>query len=197
MNTHDDDLPVEANHHIQHQYPHNIRFCALCGGEMRVRMVLPDRKPFKVCSKCGFVDFPGPKLVAGCLVIDAGRVLLLRRGIQPQIGRWTFPGGYVDLGEAPAQAALRETSEEVGMTVTIGRLLGVYSDPARPIAVVVVYLAEPGAQAPGLSQEATEARYFRPDEIPWAEIAFRTTHDALGDWVALASAPVKLVTPVR
>jgi ADP-ribose pyrophosphatase YjhB (NUDIX family) len=196
MNEHDDDLPVEANHHIQHQYPHNIRFCALCGGEMRVRLVLPDRKSFKVCSKCGFVDFPGPKLVAGCLVIDAGRVLLLRRGIEPQIGRWTFPGGYVDLGETPAQAALRETSEEVGMTVALGRLLGVYSDPAHPIAAVVVYLAEPGSEAPGLSNEATEVRYFRPDEIPWSEIAFRTTHDALGDWVGLVS-QVKPPTPVR
>jgi len=197
MNTHDDDRPVEANHHIQHQYPHKIRFCALCGGEMRVRLVLPDRKPFKVCSRCGFVDFPGPKLVAGCLVVDTGRVLLLRRGIQPQIGRWTFPGGYVDLGETPAQAALRETSEEVGMSVALGPLLGVYSDPAHPIAAVVVYLAVPGAQAPGLSHEATEVRYFAPHEIPWVEMAFHTTHDALSDWVAIASAQVNLATRVR
>src|ERR1700720_2404980 len=71
--------PVEANHHLQHQYPGNVRFCALCGGAMWMRMVLPDRKRLMVCDRCGFVHFPSPKLVAGCLVIDAGRVLLLRR----------------------------------------------------------------------------------------------------------------------
>ena len=55
----DDDSPVEANHYIQHQFPQNVRFCALCGGEMRMRVVLPDHKRFKVCRQCGFIDFPG------------------------------------------------------------------------------------------------------------------------------------------
>ena len=152
---------------------------------MRLREVLPDRKRFKVCEACGYVDFPGPKLVAGGLVIEAGRVLLLRRGIMPQIGKWTFPGGYVDLGETTPQAAVRETAEEVGMTVTLDRLLGLYSDPAHPIAAVAVYLATPGTDAPGLSDEATEVRYFAPEEIPWAELAFHTTHACLKDWVEL------------
>ncbi|MGH7247093.1 MAG: NUDIX domain-containing protein [Pseudomonadota bacterium] len=180
-----DDEPVQPNHHLQHQYPANIRFCALCGGEMQARIVLPDRKRNKVCAKCGFIDFPSPKLVAGCLVIDGGKVLLLRRGITPRIGYWTFPGGYVDLGETPRQAALRETVEEVGMNVRIERLIGVYADPVNPIAVVVVYVASAGTEAPGLSEEATEVRYFTPAEIPWNEVAFRTTHDALTDLVAL------------
>jgi 8-oxo-dGTP diphosphatase len=183
----EDDRPVEANHHIQHGYPHNIRFCALCGGEMRLRVVLPDRKRFKVCTKCGFIDFPGPKLVAGCLVINAGRVLLLRRGLHPRKGFWTFPGGYVDLGEVPAQAALRETVEEVGMHVTPDRLLGIYTDPAAPVATVAVYLARPGSEAPGLSIEATEVRYFAPSELPWDDLAFYTTREALTDWIALSS----------
>ena len=106
------------------------------------------------------IDFQSPKLVAGCLVIDAGRVLLLRRAIPPRLGYWTFPGGYVDFGEMPEPAALRETAEEVGMHVTIERLLGVYADPQNPIAAVVVYLARPGRESPGLSDEASEVRYF-------------------------------------
>jgi NADH pyrophosphatase NudC (nudix superfamily) len=92
------DDPVEPNHHLQHQYPANVRFCALCGGPMELRPVLPDVRRLKVCARCGFVDFPSPKLVAGCLVVDHRRVLLLRRGIVPRLGFWTFPGGYVDLG---------------------------------------------------------------------------------------------------
>ncbi len=181
----DDDRPVEPRHEIQHQYPRNVRFCALCGGDMRMRVVLPDRKRLRVCARRGFVDFQSPKLVSGCLVIDAGRVLLLRRAIPPRIGYWTFPGGYVDLGEVPEAAALRETGEEVGMTVAIQRLIGVYADPHDPIAAVVVYLAAPGAERPGLSDEASEVRYFASAEIPWEEIAFRTTEAALKDWVKL------------
>lgn len=179
------DDPVEVNHQVQHQHPENIRFCSLCGGELEARVVMPDRKRHKVCSKCGFVVFLGPKLVAGCLVVDAGRVLLLRRGIVPQRGRWTFPGGYVDLSETPEQAAVRETREEVGMKVRVGGVFGVYTDPDNPQASVVVYLAEPGEEQPATSLEATEVRYFAPDEIPWDEVAFRTTRDALADWTAL------------
>jgi ADP-ribose pyrophosphatase YjhB (NUDIX family) len=187
--TDEDDRPVESRHEIQHQYPANVRFCSLCGGAMELRTVLPDRKRLKVCSRCGFIDFQSPKLVAGCLVIDAGRVLLLRRAIPPRLGYWTFPGGYVDLGEMPDAAALRETVEEVGMNVAIERLLGVYADPQNPAAAVVVYLARPGRESPGLSDEASEVRYFGPAETPWDEIAFRTTDAALRDWIKLVAAP--------
>ena len=179
-----DDFPVHADHHIQHQFPQNVRFCALCGSEMRLRTVLPDHKRFKVCTGCGFVHFPGPKLVAGCLVIHNSRVLLLRRGIEPQVGKWTFPGGYVDLGESPEAAALRETREEVGLRVELGRILGVYSDRDQPLAAVVVYMAKPGIEEATVTDEATEIRYFAPQDIPWHEIAFPTTRAALQDWVA-------------
>src|SRR5258707_9779992 len=158
--TDDDDRPVEARHEIQHRYPADVRFCALCGGAMELRTVLPDRKRLKVCSRCGFIDFQSPKLVAGCLVIDAGRVLLLRRAIPPRLGYWTFPGGYVDFSEMPEPAALREKVEEGGMIGTMERLLGVYSDPQNPIAAVVVYLPRPGRENPRLSDQASEVAHF-------------------------------------
>jgi ADP-ribose pyrophosphatase YjhB (NUDIX family) len=190
------DQPVEVNHDVQHEHPEKIRFCALCGGELAMRLVLPDRKRHKVCSKCGFVDFQGPKVVAGCLVIDAGKVLLLKRGIVPQLGRWTFPGGYVDLGETPEQAASRETCEEVGMKAHLGNVFGVYADPDHPIATVVVYLAQPGSERPTTSHEAAEVRYFGPDEIPWEELAFRTTRDALTEAIMLLSTEGRFRLPV-
>jgi ADP-ribose pyrophosphatase YjhB (NUDIX family) len=177
--------PVHVNHHVQHRYPLGIRFCPLCAGELEERILLPDGREHKICSQCGFVHFLGPKLVSGCLVIDSGRVLLLRRGIEPEVGKWTFPGGFVDFGETPTEAAVRETLEEVGMRVRIDRHLGLYADPANPHAAVAVYLASPGDEPPGISDEALEVRYFGATEIPWDEIAFRTTHDALRDWLAL------------
>jgi 8-oxo-dGTP diphosphatase len=177
--------PVRVNHHVQHRYPQGIRYCPLCAGQLQDRILLPDGREHKVCSQCGFVHFLGPKLVAGCLVIEADRVLLLRRGIEPELGKWTFPGGFVDFGETPIEAAMRETLEEVGMRVRIERHLGLYADPANPHAAVAVYLASPGGQRPGISEEAIEVRFFAPADIPWDEIAFRTTREALRDWLAL------------
>ncbi len=176
--------PVHANHRVQRDYPAKVKFCPLCGDAMAPRMLMPENVERKACTRCGFVLFPGPKLVAGCFVIDTGRVLLLRRGIEPAVGKWTFPGGYVDFGENSADAAVRETREEVGMRVALGALLGVFTDSMNPSLTVVVYLAEPGLDAPALSDEATEIRYFAPDDIPWHDLAFPTTTDALTAWVA-------------
>ncbi len=187
----DDGGPVEPNHHLQHRYPAESRYCAMCGGALKPRIVLPDRKRLKVCERCCFVEFVGPKAVAGCLVVAERRILLLRRGNPPAIGKWTFPGGYIDLGETPAAAAIRETAEEVGLNVAIDRVHGVYADPARPDAMVVVYLAAAGPGArPSLSAEALEVGFFGADEIPWDDLAFRTTRDALEDW-ALAKAAAR------
>lgn len=176
--------PVHPNHRVQREYPAKVKFCPLCGAAMAPRPIAPENVRRNVCTRCGFVHFPGPKLVAGCFVVDGGRVLLLRRGIEPAVGKWTFPGGYVDFGENSADAAVRETREEVGMRVALGPLLGVFTDLTNPALTVVIYLAAPRAGAPSLSEEASEVRYFDPDEIPWPEIAFPTTAGALTAWVA-------------
>ena len=178
------DAPIHPNHRVQRDYPAKVKFCPLCGGAMKPRMLLPENVKRGVCANCGFVLFPGPKLVAGCFVIDAGRVLLIRRGIEPSLGKWTFPGGYVDFGENSATAAVRETREEIGMRVKLGRLLGVFTDQTAPAMTVVVYLAAPGKEPPRVSDEATEVRYFAADGIPWHDLAFPTTADALTAWVA-------------
>jgi ADP-ribose pyrophosphatase YjhB (NUDIX family) len=180
----DGEQPATINHQLQHRYPEHARFCPLCAGEMAERPVAPDNRRQKVCKLCGFVSFQGPKLVAGCLVVGAGKILLLRRAIKPGLGFWTFPGGYVDLGETAAQAAVRETAEEVGVKVTLGELLGVYFDPIKPKEAVTVYRADPEIGAPKTSEEASEVRYFQPDQIPWDEIAFATTRLCLNDWIA-------------
>lgn len=110
---------VHANHRVQHRFPKEVRFCALCGGAMELRPVLPDGNELLVCERCGFVFFPSPKLVVGCLVIENGRILLLKRGNEPSMGKWTFPGGYVEFAERAIDAAVRETEEEVGLQVRI------------------------------------------------------------------------------
>ena len=178
-----DDNAIHANHHVQHRFPAEVKFCALCGAEMTTRTILPDRKRMPTCPRCGFVFFPSPKLVAGCLVVDAGRVLLLKRGFEPALGMWTFPGGFVEFAESAADAAARETLEEVGLRVEPGPLLGVYTDPTNAKAQVIVYLASCAGGEPIVSEEATEIRYFEPDAIVWDSLAFQSTRDALTDWL--------------
>lgn len=141
-----------------------------------------DRDRF-VCESCGSIHYLNPKIVAGTIPIESGKVWLLRRAIEPRIGYWTFPAGYMELGETVEQAAARETAEELGLEIHIERLLDVYSWP-HLTTVHIIYLAE-ALGTPTGGKETLEYRLFRPAEIPWDTLAFNSTHRALGDWVRL------------
>jgi ADP-ribose pyrophosphatase YjhB (NUDIX family) len=160
-----------------------FRFCPRCGGGLAQRL-LKDGEPARlVCGGCSFVFYLDPKLAAGTICLVDGGVVLLRRAIRPQLGKWVFPGGFVDRGESVADAAVRETLEEVNLRVRLNGILDVYSFPGHEV-VVVVYAAEVvgGALAPGDESLAVQA--FAPDTIPWAELAFPSTHLALRDYLA-------------
>jgi ADP-ribose pyrophosphatase YjhB (NUDIX family) len=149
------------------------RFCPRCGHPAEVHY--PQRI---ACPDCGYSAYYNPKPVAGAIPIDGeGRVILLRRGFDPGRGLWTFPGGFVDLGETVEDAAHRETEEELGIPIELGSLVGVYSRPDERV-VLIVYRALPVGQ-PRTTPEAPEVRAFAPSEIPWEELAFWSTELAL------------------
>jgi 8-oxo-dGTP diphosphatase len=160
-----------------------VRFCPRCGGRLAGAPLEHGRHP--VCPSCGFIWYLDPKVAAGTLPTAGGRVVLVRRAIEPGRGLWTFPGGYMDRGETVEEAAARETREETGLDVAVRELVGVYSYPGS-IVVVVVYRAEISAGEPAPGPECLEVEAFLPDEIPWGELAFPSTRDALRDWVAAA-----------
>ncbi len=167
----------------QHEIP-DFQFCPVCGGKLnslKVKELEPDRL---VCSECSFVFYLDPKLVACTIVEMDGKVLLLKRAIQPQRGKWIIPGGYVDRREEVQAAALRETEEECGLKVRIKDLLGVYSYPGR-LVVVVVYLAEYLSGEPIAGDESQAVELFPPDVIPWKDLGFPSTVDALKDFCNL------------
>ena len=107
----------------------------------------------------------------------------MRRNINPSKGKWTFPGGFVDWGETVTGAALRETQEETGFRVDLDGLVGVYSYPGAPV-VIVVYRARVVGGALQLSDEIQELAWLVPDEIPWDELAFPSTREALRDFLS-------------
>ena len=108
-----------------------FRYCPVCGGTLHSRTLKPEEPDRLVCSKCDFVFYLDPKVVACSIVEMDGRIVLLKRAIDPQKGKWVLPGGYVDRGEEVKAAALRETEEECGLKIRTKELLGLYSYPGR------------------------------------------------------------------
>jgi ADP-ribose pyrophosphatase YjhB (NUDIX family) len=156
------------------------RFCPRCGRPAEI-----DYPRRILCPHCGYAAYYNPKPVAAAIPVDEhGRVILLRRGFDPGRGRWTFPGGFVDLGESVPEAALRETAEELEMTVELEGLVGVYSRPEDRV-VLIVYRAR-ALDLPHTSAEAVEVGTFAPGEIPWDDLAFWSTEQALRDAFAPA-----------
>lgn len=132
------------------------------------------------CSRCGYGAYYNPKPVACAIPVDdVGRLWLLRRAFDPGAGGWTFPGGFVDLGESVRDAARRETREELEMEIELGALLGVYSR-AEDRVVLIVYRARALGEA-RTTEEAIEVRAFAPDALPWDGLAFWSTEAALRD----------------
>ncbi len=164
----------------QNTHP-EFRFCPECGGKLRHSELKTGEPQRLVCSVCGFVFYLDPKVVA-CSILELDeKIVLLKRGINPKKGKWVMPGGYVDRGEEVRSAAIRETEEECGLKIEIRDLLGVYSYSDH-VPVVIVYLAKyvSGELAP--QDETLEARWFSKSEIPWNDLAFRSTKDALSDY---------------
>lgn len=162
------------------------RFCPRCGGALTQRTLRAGDPPRLVCTVCGFVFFLDPKVTAGVVFCVDGGILLVKRAIEPSYGKWVFPGGYVDRGEALEAAAIREVKEESGLDVRLTRLLGIYSATGNPI-VLIVFVGEVTGGSLQTDDEGLEARSFPPTEIPWGELAFPSTTQVLQDYVALLS----------
>jgi ADP-ribose pyrophosphatase YjhB (NUDIX family) len=157
-------------------------YCPACGQPLRERPLQGDALLRLVCPN-GHVTWRNPRLVVGTLPIREGRVFLARRAIEPALGRWTYPGGFMELGESAPEGARRETEEETQLKVEVGRLIGAYSRPAAGQVTLIYEASVVGGEAlPGA--ESLEVRDFGPDEIPWEELAFTTAESALRDWIA-------------
>jgi mutator protein MutT len=160
------------------------RFCPQCGAPLAARQLRAGDPARLVCQGCAFVFYVDPKVATGTILPVDGGVVLVRRAIEPSYGKWVFPGGYVDRGETPEAAAVREAREEAGLEVKIRRLLGLYAYPGNPV-VLTVYLADVTGGSLQIDEESLEIRVFPPGEIPWPDLAFRSTAEALQDFLAL------------
>jgi ADP-ribose pyrophosphatase YjhB (NUDIX family) len=165
------------------------RFCPTCAGALEARLLKLGDPERLVCTRCGQVLYLDPKVAVGT-IIRAGddRIVLVRRAIEPGYGLWVFPGGYVDRGEEVTRAAVREAREEAGLDVELERLVNIYSYAHRSL-IVIVYAARAIGGDLCVDEECLEARLFTPDEIPWQQLAFHSTSQALREYFDSATGP--------
>jgi ADP-ribose pyrophosphatase YjhB (NUDIX family) len=155
-----------------------MKFCSHCGQPVTVRVPSGDHRPRHVCTGCGAIHYQNPKIVAGCVPEHEGRILLCRRAIEPRLGFWTIPAGFMENGETTQDAARRESLEEALAEVEIGSLLAVVH-VLHADQVHVMFRARLPRPQFGPSPESLEVMLCEESQIPWADIAFRSVDFAL------------------
>jgi len=166
--------------------PHMSRirslYCKMCGKPMQL-VQLPTADWRHRCTnqdECGFIDYVNPRMVVGAITEHEGRILLCRRAIEPCLGKWTVPAGFMELNESSAQGAARETMEEAGANVEI---IAPYCHWDIPVIGQAYILFRAKLLAPFTIQsetaESLESQLFDPADIPFQDIAFSSVSLAL------------------
>ncbi|MFN2137321.1 MAG: NUDIX domain-containing protein [Candidatus Promineifilaceae bacterium] len=157
--------------------PAHIAYCPLCGHSLITRQV-GDRER-RVCPDCGYVHYTDPKVGVGALVTLDGKVLLVKRIMNPERGKWSIPAGFLDRGEDPRRTAEREVWEETGLRVRAGELLDVFTNPPEQggASIFVLYRADLLGGELEAGDDAADAAFFALDKLP--ELAFASTRAAI------------------
>ena len=157
----------------------NRKYCHWCGCALVIKALNESDKHY--CDNCDRFIFEDPKLAVVVLASKKDKLLLVKRAIEPKLGKWSFPSGYVDLGESVESAALREVKEETGMEIKINFLVGVYSSSTRPL-VLLAYGAEVSGGNVKLNHEVLDVEYFSPNSLP--DMPFPHDDEILKDWTS-------------
>jgi ADP-ribose pyrophosphatase YjhB (NUDIX family) len=148
-----------------------LNFCSNCGSPVVFKIPDGDHLPRFVCPSCGMVHYKNPLLVLGCVPEWEGKILLCRRAIQPRLGFWTVPAGFMENDETMQHAAARECYEEALAKVEIGSLLAIVN-VTHASQVHVMFRAKLLAPEFAAGPESLEVALYEEAAIPWKELAF-------------------------
>ena len=163
----------------------NLNFCSRCGQPLVLGPLPEETRDRLACASCGFIAYVNPRVVVSTVpVTDDGRLVLIRRAIEPAYGAWAQPGGFLEIDETAREGAVRETLEETGLIVEPTEIIGIYSRPQAAVVTIAWEARIVGGEA-GPRPETLEVRTFVPGDIPWSLIAFQTTAWALRDWLRI------------
>lgn len=150
-----------------------IKFCTHCGANVSFEIPVGDALPRHVCKTCGHIHYENPKLVVGCVATWENRILLCRRAIEPRLGYWTLPAGFMENGETTVEAATRETFEEAGADIVVDAPFAMVSI-AHINQVHLFYRGHLASETYLAGEESLEVGLLLPEDIPWRDMAFRS-----------------------
>lgn len=155
-----------------------MKFCSECAQPVVVTIPEGDHLPRFVCPACGTIHYQNPRIIAGCVIETEGKILLCKRAIEPQLGFWTIPAGFMENGESVQHAAAREAIEEALAQVEIRSLLAIVN-VVHANQVHIMFRAGLTNPTFGIGPESLESALYDESEIPWPQIAFRSVEFAL------------------
>lgn len=151
-----------------------INFCSNCGNTMQFSVVEGDHLPRYNCIRCGFIAYQNPLVIVGCLPIWENKIMLCKRGIEPRLGFWNLPGGFMENNETIEQGAMREMKEETHADVKIIGIQSIFSVP-QVNQLHIHFLATLINLDHKLTHESIEIELFDENTTPWSDIAFAST----------------------
>lgn len=160
-----------------------MNYCSKCANPVTLTIPPGDTRPRHVCANCGTIHYRNPKLVAGTIPEWENSILLCRRAIEPQYGKWTLPAGFMETQETTADAAIRETLEEACARVEIGKMFSLIDVPDIS-QVHIFYRARLLDTDFHPGEESLETALFPEEGIPWEDLAFRTVSLTLQHYFA-------------
>lgn len=160
-----------------------MHFCSQCGDTVELRIPLGDDRERHVCIRCETIHYQNPRVIVGCLPVAGDRILLCKRAIEPRLGYWTLPAGFLENGETTLAGAQRETWEEAHARVENPALYRIFDLPH----INQIYMFYRGALIDnqfGAGTESLEVELFEPAEIPWSQLAFPVVVETLREYIA-------------
>ena len=155
-----------------------MNFCSNCGARTVNRIPAGDTLPRAVCDQCSTIHYENPNLIVGCIPEWEDRILLCKRAIEPRIGLWTVPAGFMENGETTAGGAERETLEEANARVDIIAPYALYNIP-HINQVYLLFRARLLDLDFFAGSETLEVELFTENDVPWDELAFATVRNTL------------------
>lgn len=153
-------------------------YCLQCGHQAEHKIPPMDSRPRLVCGHCGYIHYENPKVICGAVLEYQGKILLCRRAIEPRLGYWTLPAGFMEIGETMRQGANRECFEEAEANGQNLQLYCLYDIPSIG-QIHVMYRGQLLNGTFGVGEESLECALFDEQDIPWDELAFENVVQTL------------------
>ena len=155
-----------------------MNYCSNCGEKVSYRIPEDDERPRYVCDVCHVIHYENPKIVVGCIPEWGNKILLCRRAIEPWIGKWTLPAGYLENSETLAEGARREAREETNADVEIISPYNLFNLTFIN-QIYLMFRARLIDTNFGPSAESSHVKLVAEEDIPWDDLAFNVIRETL------------------